>query len=134
MKAGTRLRDKQGFYVFERRDDVGILRLGKNYLFESTDLPFGNRLLDVIDRISKDNVIEALIIINSPQKIGCEEYIDLCRRSIDNESDHRSIQILCNVFDQFILKLVRLNKIIVHADCGHIIPLFLNLSRAHNCC
>jgi enoyl-CoA hydratase/carnithine racemase len=130
MNAESTSKKKQGFYALERRNDVGILRLGKNFLFESMDLSFGNRMLDVIDRISKNDAIKALIIINSPQKIGCEEYIDFCRRAIDNESDHRSLQILCNVFDQFILKLVRINKVIVHADCGHIIPLFLNLSLA----
>jgi 2-(1,2-epoxy-1,2-dihydrophenyl)acetyl-CoA isomerase len=37
---------------------------------------------------------------------------------------------MCNFFDQFLLKIVGLNKVIVHADSGHVIPLFLNLSLA----
>ena len=130
MKAETSSRDNQGFYALERRDDIGILRLGKNFLFESMDLSFGNRLLDVIERISKNDAIKALLVINNPEKIGSEEYIDFCRHAIDTESDRSSIQIMCNVFDQLIVKIAGLNKVIVHADCGHIIPLFLNLSLA----
>ena len=130
MKAETTSKKKQGFYSFESRDDIALLKLGKNFLFESIDLSGSNRLFDVIDKISKSDAIKALIIINCSEKIGCEEYIDFCRHAIDTEFDRRSIQIMCNVFDQLILKIVGLNKVIVHADCGHIIPLFLNLSLA----
>ena len=46
------------------------------------------------------------------------------------EFDRRSIQRMCNVFDLLILKIVRLNKPVIYADCGEIIPLFLSMRLA----
>ena len=37
---------------------------------------------------------------------------------------------MCNVFDQLILKIVRLNKPIIYADCGEVISLFLSMGLA----
>jgi 2-(1,2-epoxy-1,2-dihydrophenyl)acetyl-CoA isomerase len=130
MKGETTLEEKQDCYSLERLNNVAIVRLGKNFLFESVDLSISNRLLDIFDYISQNDEIKVVVIINRPEKIGCEEYIDFCRHVIDTEFDRKSIQIICNVFDQLILKIVGLNKIVVHADCGEIIPLFLNLSLA----
>ncbi|MGD8523473.1 MAG: enoyl-CoA hydratase/isomerase family protein [Desulfobacterales bacterium] len=130
MKGATTSKEKQGFFSLERRDDIALLKLGKNFLFESMDLSISSRLFDVIDLISENDAIKALAFINCPEKIACEEYIDFCRHTIATEFDCRSIQIMCNVFDQLIVKIVGLNKVTVHADCDHIIPLFLNLSLA----
>ncbi|MGD8256616.1 MAG: enoyl-CoA hydratase/isomerase family protein [Desulfobacterales bacterium] len=70
------------------------------------------------------------MIENCLEQIGCEEYIAFCRQVLDVEVDRRSIQRMCNVFDQLILKIVRLNKPVIHADCGEVISLFLNMSLA----
>jgi 2-(1,2-epoxy-1,2-dihydrophenyl)acetyl-CoA isomerase len=37
---------------------------------------------------------------------------------------------MCNAFDQLILKILRLNKPVVHANCGEVISLFLSMSLA----
>jgi 2-(1,2-epoxy-1,2-dihydrophenyl)acetyl-CoA isomerase len=57
-------------------------------------------------------------------------YIDYCRQVIANEFDCRSIQRMCHVFDQLILKIVRLDKPVIYADCGEIISLFLSMGLA----
>ncbi len=68
--------------------------------------------------------------MNCIEQIGCEKYIDFCRQVLESEIDRRSIQRMCNVFDQLILKIVRLNKPVIHADCGEVISLFLIISLA----
>jgi 2-(1,2-epoxy-1,2-dihydrophenyl)acetyl-CoA isomerase len=68
--------------------------------------------------------------MNCIEQIGCASYIDFCRQVFETEFDRRSIQRMCNVFDQLILKIVRLNKPVIHADCDEVIPLFMNLSLA----
>jgi len=130
MKKETTLENKQGFYALTRYEDIAILRLGKDFLFESIDLSVSNRLLDVFERISQSREIEVLAIMNCPEKIGGKEYIDFCRQAISAQADHRAIHRVCNFFDQLILKIVGLNKLVIHADGGKIIPLFLNISLA----
>jgi len=68
--------------------------------------------------------------MNCIEQIGCASYIDFCRQVFETEFDRRSIQRMCNVFDQLILKIVRLNKPVIHADCSEVIALFMNLSLA----
>ena len=130
MSVETTSYERQGFYSLKQIDDVAILKLGKNFLSNTIDLAIKNSLFDVFDHISDNDAIKALVIMNCHEQIGCEGYIDFCRQVIDNEFDRRSIQRMCNVFDQLILKIVRLNKPIIHADCGEVISLFLSMGLA----
>ena len=122
--------EKQGFYSLKQLDDFATLKLGKNFLSNTIDLATKNSLFDVFDHISDNNEIKVLVIMNCLDQIGCEDYIDFCRQVLNIEYDRRSIQRMCNIFDQLILKIVSLNKPIVYADCDEVIPLFLNMSLA----
>ena len=64
MKDKTIVDEKQDFYLVERLDDVVILRLGINFLFEAIDRAMNNPLLDVFDDISKSDEIKVLMITN----------------------------------------------------------------------
>jgi len=130
MEEETTLKDQQGCYTLSKSGDIAILRLGKDFLLESIDLSGANRLFEVIELISQSNEIKVLVVLNCPEKIGCEEYIDFCRQAINAEVDRKSIHRLCNIFDRLILEIASLNKLVIHADCGEIIPVFLNISLA----
>jgi enoyl-CoA hydratase/carnithine racemase len=130
MKEETTSDENMDFYRVEQLNDVAILRFGKNFLFEAIDRAVNNPLLDVFDDISKNDEVKVLAITNCPEKTGGDEYIDFCQHAIATEFDCKSIYRMCNVFDQLILKIIGLNKVVVHADCGEIIPLFLNISLA----
>ena len=130
MKDETIADEKQDFYLVEKLDDLAIIRLGKNFFFEAIALAVNNPLLDAFDHISKNDEVKALVITNCPEKTGSDEYIDFCQNAIATEVDCKSIHRMCNFFDQLILKIVSFNKVVVHSDCGEIIPLFLNISLA----
>ena len=130
MAEATILEEKQGCYALTGYEDIAILRFGKDFFFESIDLSVSNRLFDVFERISQSSEIKVLVIMNCPEKIGGEEYIDFCRQATRAQADHKTIHRVCNIFDQLIQKIIRLNKLIIHADGGKIIPLFLNISLA----
>jgi 2-(1,2-epoxy-1,2-dihydrophenyl)acetyl-CoA isomerase len=120
----------QDFYILERFDGIAMLKFGKNFLFESIDRAIQNPLLDVLDHIAQNDKLKVLVIMNCLDQIGCEEYINFCRKVLHSETDGRSIQRMCNCFDRLILKIVGLNKPVIHADCGEIISLFLSISLA----
>jgi 2-(1,2-epoxy-1,2-dihydrophenyl)acetyl-CoA isomerase len=130
MKTETASYERQGFYRLNRIDDAAILKLGKNFLVEAIDLAIENPLLEVFDRMAENDEIKALVIQNCIEQIGCEEYIDYCRQALSVEADRRSIQRMCNFFDQLLLRIVKLNKPVIHADCGEVISLFLGISLA----
>lgn len=130
MSVDTTSYERTDFYALKQRDDVATLKLGKNFLSNTIDLAIKNSLFDVFDHIEENNEIKVLVIMNCLEQIGCEDYIDFCRQVLNTEFDRRSIQRMCNIFDQLILKIVRLNKPIVYTDCDEVIPLFMNMSLA----
>jgi 2-(1,2-epoxy-1,2-dihydrophenyl)acetyl-CoA isomerase len=130
MKAETASNERQDFYWLKRYDDVAVIKFGKNFLSNAIDLAIDNPLLNVFDRIAENDRIKVLVIMNCFEQIGRKAYIDFCREVLSAESDRRSIQRMCNFFDQLILKVLRLDKPVVHADCGEVISLFLSVSLA----
>jgi enoyl-CoA hydratase/carnithine racemase len=130
MRGETTSYERQDFYLLKRFDDVAVLKLGKNFLFEAIDRAIENPLLDIFDHIAGRDEIKVRVILNCSEQIGSEDYINFCRQVFDAEFDRRSIQRMCNVFDQLILKIIRLNKPVIHADCGEVISLFLSMSLA----
>ena len=130
MKAGTTSYERQDFYSLKQIDDVAMLKLGKNFLSNAIDLAIENPLLDVFDYIAENDGIKVLVIMNCIEQTGGEEFVDFYRQVCDAEVERKSIQRMCNVFDQLILKIVWLNKPVIHTDCGEVISLFLSMSLA----
>jgi enoyl-CoA hydratase/carnithine racemase len=130
MRAKINSYERQDFYQLKRFNDIAILKFGKNFLFEAIEHAIENPLLDVFDHISANDRIKALVIMNCLEQIGRKAYIGFCRQVFNTEVDRTSIQRMCNVFDQVILKIVGLNKPVIHADCGEVISLFLSMSLA----
>jgi 2-(1,2-epoxy-1,2-dihydrophenyl)acetyl-CoA isomerase len=130
MSVETTAYERQGFYALKQLDDVATLKLGRNFLLNAIDLSIKSSLFDVFDNIAENDETRALVVMNCQEKIGCEGYIDFYRQVMANQFDRRSIQRMCNIFDQLILKIVKLNKPVIHADCGEVIPLFMNMGLA----
>ncbi|MBU0988246.1 MAG: enoyl-CoA hydratase/isomerase family protein [Proteobacteria bacterium] len=123
--------DKQcEFFSTKRIEDIVILSFKENLLFSATDLRFRDLVMDCLDRISKTESIKVVIIVRSQGKKGSEEYFDFYHKKFTSKLDHKDIHRLHNVFSQIILKIVDLNKIVIHASSGTVISLFLNVSLA----
>lgn len=118
------------FFSSERHDDIIILRLKQNLLLRATDLSARDKVLDYLDRVSKTDAVKVVVIINSPETTGSEEYFDFYHRLLTSKIDDKNVHRLHNVFSQIILSIVSLNKIVVHAGSGKVISLLLSFSLA----
>ena len=118
------------FFTSERLDKIVILRLKENLLFRATDLSVRDKVLDYFDRVSRTDSIKVVVIISFPEAKGSEEYFDFYHHVLTSKLDDKDVHRLHNVFSQIILKIVDLNKIVVHASSGKVISLFLNFSLA----
>ena len=118
------------FFSAERHDEIIIMRLKQNLLLRATDLRVRDKVLDYLDRVSKTDAVKVVVIISSPESKGSEEYFDFYHRVLTSKIDDKDVHRLHNVFSQIILRIVALNKIVVHASSGRVISLFLNVSLA----
>lgn len=114
----------------EKIEDIALLRFNDNFLLRATDLSVRDRVLDYLDMIERSDLINVVVVIGSPEKKGCDEYFDFYRYVSNSKLGIDAIQRMYNVINQVILKLVRLNKFVVHGNSGEIISSFFNISLA----
>ncbi len=132
MRKPKEFNQTHDFFSANRIDDIVMLKFNDNLLFSATDLNLKQPLFDYLELISKSDEIKVVLIMGSPQKRGCEEYVEFYPKAFEIEFGHYTIERLYNAVNQFILNIVALNKITVHADGGKVISLFLNVSLACN--
>jgi len=117
------------FFSAKELEDIILLRFKENLLFQGTDLSTRDEVLDYLDRISETHSIK-VVIVRSSERRGCEEYFEFYNQALRRNWDLYSIHRLHNVFTQFILRIMDLNKIVIHANSGCVISLFLSVSLA----
>jgi len=114
----------------KKLDSVVLLHLNDDFLLHTTDLDARDRLLNYFDLVSESDLIKVIAIIGPSGERGSEEYFDFYRKAATSELGDIDIHRMYNVINQLILKLVRLDKIVIHGNSGKIISSFLNISLA----
>ena len=113
-----------------RKDHIAVVTFKDDFMLRTTDLSVRDRLLDYLSMIKRDDNIRSVVIMGSSEKKGCEEYYEFYQRVLKKELGHLALLRMYNVINQLILKLVSLDKLVVHGNRGAVISLFLNLSLA----
>ena len=130
MKNDQNLDVKYDFFSGKRVEDIIVLSLKDNLLHHGTDLDDKALLLDYLDLVSESDAIKVLLTIGSPKKIGREEYIKFYRQDFQPGFRQTDFERLYNAVNQLVLKMVDFNKMVIHADSGKVISLYMNLSLA----
>ena len=118
------------FFSAKKSGNTLLIHFQNHMLFRVTDLQAKDTLLNYLDRVSKNDSIKVVVFVSSPDKRGSQEYIEFFKYQLRSSGDLQAIHRMCNVIDQFILKIVGLDKIVVHATSGRVISMFLNASLA----
>jgi len=116
-----------------RNDDVAVLRFKNKPLHHVTDLDAKKVLFDYLDLVSVSDRIKVLLIVGAPVKMGCKEYIEFYRGMIRERYDRFDriwLERMYNAVNQLVLRLAGFNKMVIHADSGNVILLFLSMSLA----
>lgn len=114
----------------KKTEDIAFLYFTEKFLIRITDLSVRDRVIDYLDLVSKSKQIKVLVIYGSPEKRSCDEYFEFYRSVSKSELGLEAIQRMYNVINQIILKLITLDKIVIHVNSGNIISSFLNISLA----
>lgn len=111
-------------------EDIAVLQFKDNFLLRTTDLSVRDTILDYLEMISKSPTVKTAILMGAPEKRGCDEYFDFYRNVINSELGDSAVQRMYNVINQLVVKIIGLDKIVIHANSGKIISSFLNISLA----
>ena len=130
MKKSSDFDVNYDFFSGERIEDIVLISFKENLLQHSTHLDAKGKLFNYLDLVSKSDAIRSVLIFGSPKKIGREEYTGIYRQVMRQELDTQALARLYNAVNQFVLKMVGFNKIVVHADSGKVISFYMNISFA----
>lgn len=130
------MREQAGFNVscraFEAKlqDRIAVLRFHRNFLLRSTDLENRDWVLEYLDRVGRSKKVSVLVLVGSPESNGRQEYLDFFKSHHADGGDMIAIHRLYNVISQMVIKIVELEKIVIHINSGLVIAPYLNMSLA----
>lgn len=122
-----------GDFEFFRGEIIGnvlVLDFKDNLMFRATNLEAKSTILDYLDQLSRTDAIKAALVMSSPKKAGRDEYCKFYNQVIQSALSVNAVHKLFHAVDDLILKIKEINQIVVHADSGNVLPLFLNISLA----
>ncbi len=130
MRRKINLEGDYEFFSGERIGNILVLGLKQNFMLEATNLNAKTMFFDYLDLISESDSLKVIVIWGSPAKTGRNEYKEFYTQVIQSILDVSAVYKMFNAVDQFIIKIIGMNQIIIHADSGNVLPLFLNISLA----
>jgi 2-(1,2-epoxy-1,2-dihydrophenyl)acetyl-CoA isomerase len=130
MKRPLDIKGDFGFFSTERAEDVLLLNLKENLLQRATSLKTRETLFNYLDMVSNDRSLKIVLLVNSPDKSGREEYLEFYRSIAGPGAGRLDIHRLFNNMNQIILKFMGLNKFVISVDSGRVISLFMNIGLA----
>lgn len=130
MKRKIDLESDFDFFKGEIIGTVLVLNFKDNLMFRATSLETKSAILDYLDQLSRTDAIKVLLLVSSPKKAGKEEYSKFYNQVIQSVLDINAVHKLFHAVDDLILKIKEINQIVIHADSGNVLPLFLNISLA----
>lgn len=116
-------------FCSETIGEVAILTFKDKPLLHVSNLEAKSALFDYLDCVSAHDNIKVLLIKSAAIKMTSAEYINYYAK-INTGHERIAVERLYTTIDQFVLKLADLNKLVVHAESGNAILLFMNVSLA----
>lgn len=111
-------------------DGVAVLNFVSSPMLHSTDLSARDELNDYLDVVAASEQIKVLVLFGYPDKKGREEYIAFIRNAVESRTEQSRILRMCNIYNQFILKIVNFPKFVICVDSGRIITQYINVGLA----
>lgn len=121
---------EEALFAAEQHGHVAVIRLKKSLVRNFTDLNLKEGLFRYLHDAEKDPTVRVFLIIGNPEKITAREIIGLYGEWMSSVAGINQVTRVYNSINQVIMMLRRMTKMVVYADSGDIIALFLSISMA----
>jgi len=109
--------------------EVLHVRFRKNLLEHLANLSKRDMISDFANQVSKSGDVKVILLNSDFRETGYEAYTKFFLKE-KKTADLTDLHKLCNLTSQFVLGLMGLDQIVIHACQGSVISLFLNISLA----
>lgn len=124
------LHQNNRYYRTSVEGPTAIIRYQSNTMELATDLVMRDDLIDFLDEVSLNPDIQSLVLIDSPEKKGRDQYLDFYRNISGDPGFRTKVRRMCNLFDQYLLKITEIDAVVVSVISGFSTSQFLNVALA----
>ncbi|MFA8435437.1 MAG: enoyl-CoA hydratase/isomerase family protein [Marinifilaceae bacterium] len=118
------------YFSAKQIDEILVFQPEGDIIYNSTFFECRDLLLEFYDRIEASREVKVVVMKGMPTKPQKEQYKQFFEMIGKDNFNETTLLRMYRAFDQFILKLVRLNKIVIAMDQEEFIPLLFNLRMA----
>jgi 2-(1,2-epoxy-1,2-dihydrophenyl)acetyl-CoA isomerase len=117
------------FFSAHLDGEVLHVRFRKNLLEHLANLSKRDMISDFANQVSKSGDVKVILLNSDFRETGCEAYTKFFLK--EKQTNHLTdLHKLCNLTSQFVLGLMGIDQVVIHACQGNVISLFLNISLA----
>lgn len=116
-------------FLAVRDQAVLWLRFPSRPLFFAADMASKHELFEIVATCADDPSVQVLVLDGFPEKSPSDEYAAFFREAA-RQADHHRVHRMLNAFNQLVLALLRLPKLVMFVDDGPIMSQFFNVSLA----
>ena len=117
------------FFSAHLDGEVLHVRFRENLLEHLANLSKRDMISDFANQVSKSGDVKVILLNSDFRDTGCEAYTKFFLKEKQTR-DLTDLHKLCNLTSQFVLGLMGLDQVVIHACQGNVISLFLNISLA----
>jgi 2-(1,2-epoxy-1,2-dihydrophenyl)acetyl-CoA isomerase len=114
----------------EQIDGIAVIRFKGGLVRQLTDLNLKEGMFRYLHSIRSDKSVKAVLLMGSPGKIKAREMIEFLCEMADPRTNTYEVTRVFNAINQLILFIRGMDKLVIHADSGQVLSLFLNISLA----
>ncbi|PCH71348.1 MAG: hypothetical protein COC06_01560 [Bacteroidales bacterium] len=118
------------YFHFELKDRVMILYLNSCLFLEKESFTHRNQLLEFLDKINKNDTIKILVISNDHPNFFLNNYKNKWNTIYESEDFEGNILRVFRTYNQILLKLKSMQKVILSVHVRPINAMLLNFSMA----
>lgn len=131
MEVATSLVTDNEFFSSERRDNMLIVRAKPHFVTHARDLKKIDTFFDHLEIIAHTDQVSVVIFVGPHQPSGAGDTLKFFDDFLTSRREDFLIQRLFNLVNNYTVTMAGLNKVTIHADCGHVS--FFHLNGALSC-
>lgn len=114
----------------EQIGDVIVLSFNSKPMSMAADLCCKGQLHDYLDLVADCDDVKVVLIKEPPTKMNRVEFVAFYNELLESGFNQISLKRMYHAWDQSIIKLVGLNKMVVYADSGNVTTPYLSIGLA----
>jgi 2-(1,2-epoxy-1,2-dihydrophenyl)acetyl-CoA isomerase len=130
MEAAMTLITENQLFSAHHMENIALIRLKGGLLRHLTNLNVKESWFRYLHDVRLDNRIRVILVIGSPDKLKRKSMFDFLCDMANSPSPTFEATRVYNAINQLILFMRSMDKLVIHADSGEVLSLFLNMSLA----